>query len=431
MLLLEGIIKMTLNCRKIDSNGLVDFAVFAYIFSVFLADGTIVFDAAFVLLLFKDKKIVVNWFCILIALFILFNFFMTFSGITVFPAVSRRRLRSVLLNFISDMIIFSYAKEQRNRQRIYKISMCCAVVLIVYILLHNYQNLFSMRFGRKTPYLFGLRGTNGQYYNSNGVSYILNMAFAYCMLWLLKTKEQGNDRIKTRRIIFIAFCIAFFTVLTGSRKGILTLAVFLAVSSLLRNRSLEGKMKSILAIGGVVIIVYFLIMNVDALYNIVGKRMEVLINGVFSDEGFKTRTSAYYRARMISIGIDLFKQRPLVGWGLDSFSQLSPYATYSHNNYIELLVSGGIIGFGLYYGATVYVLLASGKFLKYREMRNECIVLLSFAITTLLFQVGHVVYVNRTSLLFDFIFASALIDWNRRLRNRRAFGKFDNGSAGC
>ena len=52
---------------------------------------------------------------------------------------------------------------------------------------------------------------------------------------------------------------------------------------------------------------------------------------------------------MMEFGWELFKERPVHGYGMNNFSQKYYLNTYSHNNYIELLVSCGIVGFALYY----------------------------------------------------------------------------------
>ncbi len=53
---------------------------------------------------------------------------------------------------------------------------------------------------------------------------------------------------------------------------------------------------------------------------------------------------------MIKIGWLAFLRRPLFGNGWFYFSVYSGLGTYSHNNYIEILVTYGLAGFIFYYG---------------------------------------------------------------------------------
>jgi len=60
--------------------------------------------------------------------------------------------------------------------------------------------------------------------------------------------------------------------------------------------------------------------------------------------------SLVQRTRYIRKGIDLLREAPLTGHGLDAFRWLSGEGTYSHNNYIDLGVGVGLIGVLLFYG---------------------------------------------------------------------------------
>jgi O-antigen ligase len=76
--------------------------------------------------------------------------------------------------------------------------------------------------------------------------------------------------------------------------------------------------------------------------------LEVLLYGNTAQDGSTTK-----RLEFIIEGIVLFFKKPLFGYGADNFrviiAPILGVSTYSHNNYIELLVNGGIIGFLLFY----------------------------------------------------------------------------------
>lgn len=69
--------------------------------------------------------------------------------------------------------------------------------------------------------------------------------------------------------------------------------------------------------------------------------------------------STELRNQMIQIGLDQFKKTPLLGIGFGSTLLLTEkhlgLYTYLHNNFIEVLVSGGVIGFLIYYSMHWYI----------------------------------------------------------------------------
>ena len=52
---------------------------------------------------------------------------------------------------------------------------------------------------------------------------------------------------------------------------------------------------------------------------------------------------------MIEFGLHLFREKPIHGYGIGNYASMYHIATYSHNNYIELMVSGGAIALVMYY----------------------------------------------------------------------------------
>lgn len=70
--------------------------------------------------------------------------------------------------------------------------------------------------------------------------------------------------------------------------------------------------------------------------------------------------SAWLRQQFMKIGIEQFLEMPLFGIGIDNarflLMQHFGYTTYLHNNYVELLASGGLTGTCLFYSIYVYIL---------------------------------------------------------------------------
>lgn len=82
------------------------------------------------------------------------------------------------------------------------------------------------------------------------------------------------------------------------------------------------------------------------------KRLEEFFN-LFTTTG-NVDNSSLLRISMIQYGFKKFLESPIIGYGLNCFRTLLlsylGFATYSHNNFIEILCDIGLIGFCLYYG---------------------------------------------------------------------------------
>ena len=104
-------------------------------------------------------------------------------------------------------------------------------------------------------------------------------------------------------------------------------------------------LRRILILGIVLILVpivmYYTVMTWDALYYVLGRRLEPFFAGL-SNRNFGEVDVV--RFEMIKVGIDLFAKRPFLGYGIGSYRLVAGFNTYAHNNYIELLVSIGLIG---------------------------------------------------------------------------------------
>ena len=87
----------------------------------------------------------------------------------------------------------------------------------------------------------------------------------------------------------------------------------------------------------------------------------------------------------------MFLEKPVFGWGLRAFTNVSPFATYSHNNYIEVLVTWGIVGFIWYY-LFLLVITVKGIILQFSK---NCTKFVAFSIAILI-----VLFVNDLSTVY-------------------------------
>lgn len=168
--------------------------------------------------------------------------------------------------------------------------------------------------------------------------------------------------IKKRRVLFILSLIPLaFALSSGSRKVLLMLIITFVFSIyyLYKNKKYVHVLSLI-----TIVIVALLAGSIFLSENILISRIFSLSSLFGSGE---IDVSLSTRLNMITFGISTFRDNFLIGLGanqyrfyyLDQFGFLA----YSHNNYIEVIVNFGIIGFIIYYMPTIKAF--------YREIKNK------------------------------------------------------------
>ena len=111
-------------------------------------------------------------------------------------------------------------------------------------------------------------------------------------------------------------------------------------------------------------------------------------------------SSSILRSKYISVGIDAFKESPVIGYGIDNYRYInlrdSGHLTYSHNNFVEMLVGVGGIGFLIYY---FYYIKLTCDFLRLYFRRNTSMLLNTVAICFLCFFAMHIAVVSYSGIL--------------------------------
>jgi O-antigen ligase len=178
--------------------------------------------------------------------------------------------------------------------------------------------------------------------NQNDLA-IAAAVFAFLAIVLL-------DRNYVLKTTMVVFCI-YATWLSGSRTGLmasLVLAVLLAIYPLVYMPQVRQKYVFILTVVlvGLAPVVAGWIWKYGADIEVVKRTLAITTGREGSFEE---------RKYFIGMGWDLFRARPVLGYGLDSFRVVSGTGRYSHNNFVELLVSGGLLFLVLFYSHHVVI----------------------------------------------------------------------------
>ncbi|MBZ4185591.1 O-antigen ligase family protein [Thermomonas sp. RSS23] len=150
-------------------------------------------------------------------------------------------------------------------------------------------------------------------------------------------------------------CAIYAFFITGSRTSIVL--VFFLVSALCFRYSHGHRW---VLLGAVAVLFFGLLSLVWEMMPStelgVMARQVVAIDRLF--EGIEgTDSSLIVRMNMIEVAKRMFFENPVIGHGLGYFADAGGFGVYAHNNYLELLVSGGALLFAIYYFMYFFVLI--------------------------------------------------------------------------
>jgi len=245
--------------------------------------------------------------------------------------------------------------------------------------------------------LFGTLG------NANAFAALLAVGVAVCL-----GATMGKRNLVTRVLcVALAGFFLYLVTRTGSRMGMLaSLAAAIAVAACIQvsGRS-RGVFRSawFLALGAAIVaaIIYFLSSSEFA------DRLEALTSaaekGDFAAVGDNSLMS---RALLYKKAFELAMENPLLGVGLDVFRtagiEFRTIGNNSHSNYMEILASTGIVGFGLYY-AMYYSwwsrLVKARHILRDPLVADRMSIAVAIAAVMLVLDIAWVTYYEKLSLL--------------------------------
>ncbi len=301
------------------------------------------------------------------------------------PDASMHVVRTLCINFVFLFFLYQYFLLRRDMNRVFTAYIISAGVLTAYILLADRS--FDLELGR-----FGM----DLGINPNWVGVLLCVAFALSLHRGLFGKWQW---------LFAAALFALGVALTKSTKAYVLVFILLLVVVLLRRPKRWG-LKLLVLLGASWVLFAFVLAYVP-LFNWIDtfflQRIRYVYENLFL--GWNHENSLSVRQGLAAVGRDAFLARPLTGCGLDGFRFLAgAEGVYSHNNYIELAVCGGIPMLLLYY-APQLLALARGA----GRLRGNAVVQMTFvfALCSLLMDVGMVSYVDRTLLMIPLMLMAA------------------------
>lgn len=233
--------------------------------------------------------------------------------------------------------------------------------------------------------------------NAIGMNLALTILFGYLI------SKYSHNKIYWILWIVISLAMMVVIMLSGSRKAILCLIIPFIIYALFNYR--RHFFKALLLIVAAFGLVW-LALNIPFFYDIIGRRIENMVVMLTGNDTGMEDTS---RRELIFLGLEWFEESPILGYGMNCFRVLSNKVPrfmgqnfYAHNNYVELLVGGGIVGFSVYYS---YVVVLLRRLFRHKGIYNlYAVICLGIVLFMDFAEVSYYDVIMQLLILFAFIF---------------------------
>ncbi|MEE0491246.1 O-antigen ligase family protein [Catenibacterium sp.] len=309
--------------------------------------------------------------------------FLLISLLSLIYSINKSDSFNMLKTLVILVIIMIYVEsELNNLYSIEKMIMLYVIgvgITLIYVLITQDLNQFQL-------------AIHGEAFTGrwNGNEIGMNAAMALIMILYLFPKAK-NLFLKMYYCIIVAVSL-YLVYWMGSRKTIVFLILGLCGVILLKKP--KKLIRNLLLVCCLITVSWNLLMEVPSLYQNVGWRLEALTSSI-TGKG-KADSSTLLREKYIKVGIESFKESPVIGYGVASFSEINEHKTnhhtYSHNNFIEIAVGLGVIGFISFYWIFVYLIIKYLKLFIHKRTSFFVNVLFILFVLYLATQVGLVTY---------------------------------------
>ena len=325
--------------------------------------------------------------------FVLILVFIAYTAVSGLWAINASRAiektKTLLEILLMVFVLYNHYRQHDDgvKMALQDIKLSSFVIVIYTLLFYGVAQLMLMAMAEDR--------LDGEFANVNTIG----------ILAALGTIIQLDEWIGKKKFsLWVLFCVPslFLIAVTQSRKALVMVGMGLALILWFRNINSGNFFKTlfrlILYVGiGVAVVSFILSLPV---FSGIMLRMETLLNS-FTGEG-KVDSSTLVRQEMVEIGIQTFLKYPFFGVGIGNSNELVKlylhHDAYLHNNFIELLASGGIVGFLIYYSMYIYLIV---QFWKYRKQKNDqYVICLTLMLVLLAMDYGRVSYYAKTQYIF-------------------------------
>lgn len=313
------------------------------------------------------------------------------------------KIKTVFLLLVFLVIVSTYiTKINKPAYVIAALSIGCIALSIYMVALYGFDGIMdAMQQEGEERLGFLINNVNALANTlSVGLIALIGAAFLYKRtLWLLIPA------------VFVSICLLS----AGSRTATISLIVGLLILTFFWVKTADTILKKIfrfLLVVTSVIVLWTVLSNIPAFQTLI-LRTQNIFSVLTGDHSVVKESSTETRMDYIRLGWEQFLRTPIFGNGFGcagyAMAETYTYVTYLHNNYIEILASGGIVGFILYYSPYVMVLFSLLKRM-FKDHDRDPAVLISFAllVTRLISHVGIVLYYSKIEFIFLLLLISVV-----------------------
>ncbi len=240
-------------------------------------------------------------------------------------------------------LMYVYFQQEKDMWRLYSILKWAGILISLY-------TIAAYGFNAIMVLLVSGQQLKVTFSNINSISIQAAMTVVICLYELM---------YRNRKLSSLLLCIPCLMVIaaSGTRKSLLIVILGVVLLLYFRYHGKRGARNMLRLLVWLVVawVAVTLLLSLPVFSGIM-RRMEGLL-AIITGEG-QVDNSTDVRNRYIQIGMEQFWKTPIFGIGINNSGvllekNLEKYA-YLHNNFVELLACGGIVGFGLYYAMHVY-----------------------------------------------------------------------------
>ncbi|WP_350022543.1 O-antigen ligase family protein [Turicibacter sanguinis] len=348
--------------------------------------------------LIKINKINLNSYFLFMGMFVIYTWMTCLWALEIELAVEKSITLTLL--FITGILMYNFFYDIQDNKFIIKSLFWAGIFLALYTIFYYGISDFFLRLAQ------GGR-IGGEILNENSLGMYTGIAviISFYYVW-----------IKNKKIYYLILVIPFVVAMsTGSRKAVILIVMGIGILILCQMEN-KIRLKQILIIP--IIIIGIALAMKSPIFYVTNQRMEALFNSITGDG--KIDNSIKIRNEMIRIGSNQFKETPFLGIGMGNARLISKNElgkdAYLHNNFIELLVNGGIIGFIIYYLMYLVIII---KLLPHVKNKNDLAIITFIIIfTRIVMDYGSVSYYTKINNIYIILGFSTIDILDKNKKNK-------------